>query len=141
MTLRKQTSGEGEGGSSNVPGVLPSTAPGGQDWADWAREWKEDPAGKADRLLKQWERESAETKQDASSTRVGCCEASSCPERLMRNADVLPASVARFDVVSEAVHSAIAVLILRKVRKRVHVSIGDCQHHCDVYSWEGITSC
>lgn len=37
----------------------------GQDWGEWAREWREDPGGKADRLVKQWEAESGERGESA----------------------------------------------------------------------------
>ena len=41
-----------------VPGMLPEKTVDGQDWGEWAREWREAPGGKADRLVKQWEAES-----------------------------------------------------------------------------------
>lgn len=50
--------GEGVGA---VPGQLPEKTRDGQDWAEWAREWREDPQGKADRLVGQWEAEAKET--------------------------------------------------------------------------------
>lgn len=43
----------GDDGVSSVPGQLPD-----KDWAAWAREWREDPQGKADRLVEQWDAES-----------------------------------------------------------------------------------
>ena len=46
---------------SAVPGQLPEKTRDGQDWAEWAREWREDPQGKADRLVGQWEAEAKET--------------------------------------------------------------------------------
>lgn len=48
-----------------VPGMLPETTVDGQDWGEWAREWREDPGGKADRLVKQWEAESGEGAESA----------------------------------------------------------------------------
>lgn len=51
---RKARAGDGVG---SVPGQLPEKTRDGQDWAEWAREWREDPQGKADRLVDQWEAE------------------------------------------------------------------------------------
>lgn len=34
---------------------MPETTADGQDWAEWAKEWRTDPSGKADRLIKQWD--------------------------------------------------------------------------------------
>lgn len=48
-----------------VRGMLPETTVDGQDWGEWAREWREDPGGKADRLVKQWEAESSERGESA----------------------------------------------------------------------------
>lgn len=45
--------------------MLPETTVDGQDWGEWAREWREDPGGKADRLVKQWEAESGEGGESA----------------------------------------------------------------------------
>lgn len=41
-----------------IPGQLPEKTRDGQDWAEWAKEWREDPQGKADRLVAQWDKES-----------------------------------------------------------------------------------
>lgn len=49
--------GAGSDGFGSVPGQLPVKTRDGQDWAEWAREWREDPEGKADRLVSQWDAE------------------------------------------------------------------------------------
>ncbi|CAM9325151.1 unnamed protein product [Ectocarpus sp. 12 AP-2014] len=49
--------GAGSDGFGSVPGQLPEKTRDGQDWAEWAREWREDPEGKADRLVSQWDAE------------------------------------------------------------------------------------
>lgn len=49
--------GAGSDGFGSVPGQLPEKTRDGQDWAEWAREWREDPQGKADRLVSQWDAE------------------------------------------------------------------------------------
>ncbi|CAM9524380.1 unnamed protein product [Ectocarpus sp. 13 AM-2016] len=49
--------GAGSDGFGSVPGKLPEKTRDGQDWAEWAREWREDPEGKADRLVSQWDAE------------------------------------------------------------------------------------
>eukprot|EP00903_Cladosiphon_okamuranus_P021499 g19764.t1 len=54
---KKARPGEGVG---PVPGQLPEKTRDGQTWAEWAREWRENPQGKADRLMDQWEAESEE---------------------------------------------------------------------------------
>lgn len=47
----------GSDGFGSVPGQLPEKTRDGQDWAEWAKEWREDPQGKADRLVSQWDAE------------------------------------------------------------------------------------
>jgi len=54
---RKARPGAGGEGVGSVPGQLPERTRDGQDWAEWAKEWREDPQGKADRLVDQWDAE------------------------------------------------------------------------------------
>lgn len=58
-TMQGKKARAGEGVGSN-PGQLPEKTRDGQDWAEWAREWREDPQGKADRLVGQWEADAKE---------------------------------------------------------------------------------
>ncbi|CAN0104749.1 unnamed protein product [Scytosiphon promiscuus] len=55
---RKARGGLGDDVVGASPGQLPEKTRDGQDWAEWAREWREDPQGKADRLVEQWDAES-----------------------------------------------------------------------------------
>lgn len=69
---RKARPGAGGAGVGSIPGQLPERTRDGQDWAEWAKEWREDPQGKADRLVGQWD---AEAKASGRGGSQVCCSA------------------------------------------------------------------
>lgn len=62
----------GDGVDDLPPGQLPEQTVDGQDWGEWAREWRTDPEGKANRLVKQWETESNAAKAEKVEKKSNC---------------------------------------------------------------------